>query len=167
MSLLPILTFPDKRLKKQALPVTAVNPEILKHLDDMLETLYTAQGIGLASTQVDIPWRLIVIDLSSEGNEPLYLINPEILSAEHEIWREEGCLSFPGVYVKVKRKETVTIRFLNRAGETEELTAGDLLGHCIQHEMDHLNGITFYDHLSPIKQSFLKKKLQKMEKFNT
>jgi peptide deformylase len=163
---LPILEFPDPFLKKAVPPVAAVSAEILAHLDNMLETMYAENGVGLAATQVGIPLQLVVIDASEQHDSPLFLINPSIIDAQEDILSEEGCLSFPGVYVKVPRKATVTVSFLNRAGETEQLTADGLLSICLQHEIDHLKGITFFDYLSPLKKSFALKKLKKQSKFS-
>lgn len=161
MALLPILKFPDTRLKLVAKPVEAFNAEIEKICADMLETMYDASGLGLAATQVNIQLRIVTLDLSDEQNNPICIINPKLINAEREILWEEGCLSFPGVFAKVKRSANITIEYFNPRGEIKSLTAEDLEAVCIQHEIDHLNGITFYDHLSSIKQKMLRKKLDK------
>ena len=161
---LPILQFPDPFLKKAVPPVATIDAVIMAHLDNMLETMYAENGVGLAATQVGLPWQLVVIDVSENHDNPLFLINPTIVKAEQDILSEEGCLSFPGIYVKVRRKEKVTVEYLNTAGKTEQVAADGLLSICLQHEIDHLNGITFFDHLSPLKQSFMLKKLKKQGK---
>ena len=160
MAKLRILLFPDKRLKTVATPVKTIDETILQHLDDMLETMRLANGVGLASTQVGIPWRLVVID-SEDGNNPLFLINPEILHLAEPTESEEGCLSFPGVYVKVKRFNQAQVQYLDRHGTPQVLSAEGLLSICLQHEIEHLDGITHYDHLSPMKQSFVRSKMNK------
>ena len=164
---LPILQFPHPFLKKAVPAVEAIDTVIVAHLDNMLETMYDENGVGLAATQVHIPWQLIVIDVSENRDSPLFLINPSIIKAEQDILSEEGCLSFPGIYVKVRRKETVTVEYLDRTGETKQLTADGLLSICLQHEIDHLKGITFFDHLSPLKQSFVLKKMKKQGKITS
>lgn len=164
MALLNILTLPDPRLHLTAKPVKSVTPEIRTLLDDMLETMYNAPGIGLAATQVDIQLRVIVIDLSEEKNQPLLLINPEIISKDGHIVYEEGCLSIPGVYEGVERAEHITVKALNREGKEVQFDAEGLLAICIQHEIDHLNGKVFIDHLSPLKRQRIKKKLAKIKK---
>ena len=161
MSLLNILHYPDKRLRKVAEPVDQVDDDIRKLVEDMFETMYAAPGIGLAATQVDVHKRVIVIDTSVDKDQPLCLINPEIISSDGDEECEEGCLSVPEFYETVKRAETVKVRALNEKGEEYTLDAGDLLAVCIQHEMDHLVGKLFVDYLSPLKQQRLKKKLQK------
>lgn len=166
MSILPILEFPDDRLRKKATDVLVVD-ETIKHLaDDMLQTMYEARGIGLAATQVNVQKRVIVIDISEQKNEPLLLINPEIIVKEGSEESEEGCLSVPGFYEKVKRAEHIRIKALDRDGQTFELDAKDLLAVCIQHEMDHLDGKLFVDYLSPLKRQRIKTKLDKIHKQN-
>lgn len=162
VSLLSILQFPDPRLKEIAKPVSIVDDQVTKTLDDMLETMYEAQGVGLAAIQVNINQRLIVMDISQERNQPIYLVNPEIIDSQGNIDWEEGCLSFPGVYAKVKRHEFIKVQYLDKSGNQQMIEGDGLLSVCIQHEIDHLNGITFFDHLSPLKQKMLKKKLQKL-----
>ncbi len=159
--LLPILHYPDKRLRTVAKPVEAVDDNVRNMVKNMFETMYDAPGIGLAATQVDHHQRIIVIDLSEEKNQPLCLINPEIIEKDGEIDWEEGCLSVPDYYQCVKRANHVKVRALNEKGESFELEADELLGVCIQHEIDHLNGILFVDHLSKLKQKRLLEKTKK------
>ena len=161
MALLPILHYPDPRLKKRAEPVTEVDESIRRLAADMAETMYAAPGIGLAATQVDVHKRVIVIDVTEDRSGLTVLINPEILAKEGEVVSEEGCLSVPGIYEKVKRSERVTVRALNLEGETVEIAAEGLLAVCLQHEIDHLDGKVFVDYLSPLKQSRVKAKLAK------
>ncbi len=164
MALLNILTIPDSRLHKVAKPVGTITTEILTLLDDMLETMYQAPGIGLAATQVDVHQRIVVIDLSEEKNQPLILINPEIIDCEGSELNEEGCLSVPGIYEQVERAEKITVKARNRNDEMVQFTADGLLAICIQHEIDHLNGKVFIDHISPLKRRRIKKKLEKIKK---
>ena len=161
MALLPILRFPDPRLRKVAAPVTKVDDGIRRLAADMAETMYEAPGIGLAATQVDVHKQLIVIDVSETKDQLLVLINPELLSLEGEQVGEEGCLSVPGIYDKVERAEKVSVRYLDQQGEQRTLDADGLLAVCIQHEMDHLQGKVFVDHLSQLKQTRIKAKLAK------
>jgi peptide deformylase len=161
MAIRTILHFPDPRLRQKAVPVTAVDRTVQTLVEDMFETMYSQQGIGLAATQINIQQRVIVIDLSDKGNEPLCLINPEILEKHDVEQMEEGCLSVPGIYELVQRAERVTIKALNKQGEAFELETGGLLAVCIQHEIDHLNGKLFVDYLSPLKRERIKKKLLK------
>lgn len=163
MALLNILQFPDPRLKKVATDVDSFDASLNQLIDDMFETLYEAQGVGLAAIQVNDPRRVIVVDVSEQQNAPLCLINPKIQETIGKIEWDEGCLSFPGVYAKVgDRFKEITVDFLDREGKPQQLSKIDgLLAVCIQHEIDHLNGITFYDHLSPVKQILLRKKLDK------
>ena len=162
--ILEILKYPDKRLRTIAKPVENVNNEIKKQVKDMFETMYDAPGIGLAATQVNFHQRLIVIDVSEECNEPLCLINPEIIEKNGEIEWEEGCLSVPNYYESVKRANEIKVSALNELGQSFEIDASEMLAVCIQHEMDHLNGILFVDHLSKLKQKRLKKKAEKQTK---
>ena len=164
MALLDILRFPDQRLRKKAKRVEKVDEEVQKIVGDMFETMYDAPGIGLAATQVDIHRQIIVMDLSEEKNQPLCLINPEILYSEGTKKHEEGCLSVPAYYAEVERADKVKIQALDQQGERFELEADELLAVCIQHEMDHLQGKLFVDYLSPLKQQRLRKKLEKMAK---
>ena len=162
--ILEILKYPDKRLRTVAKPVMDVNSEIKKQVKDMFETMYDAPGIGLAATQVNFHQRLIVIDISDECNQPLCLINPEIIEKNGEIEWEEGCLSVPNYYENVKRANEIKVSALNELGQSVEIEANEMLAVCIQHEMDHLNGILFVDHLSKLKQKRLKKKADKQTK---
>ena len=162
--ILEILKYPDKRLRTVAKPVENVNSEIKKQVKDMLETMYDAPGIGLAATQVNFHQRLIVVDVSEECNEPICLINPEIIEKNGEIEWEEGCLSVPNYYESVKRANEIKVSALNELGQSFEIEASEMLAVCIQHEMDHLNGILFVDHLSKLKQKRLKKKAEKQTK---
>jgi len=161
MPLLNILQFPDPRLKLKAETVTTIDTEIMTLVDNMFETMYEAVGVGLAATQVNIQKRIITIDVSEDRRHPLCLINPEILVRKGSLIWEEGCLSFPGVYAKVNRASEIEISYLDNNGEQHLLKADGLLCVCIQHEIDHLDGITFYDHLSPLKQQLMRKKLEK------
>jgi len=162
MALLPILCFPDPRLHKVAKPVAEVNDEIRRLVDDMLETMYDAKGVGLAATQVDAHVRVVVIDTSEERNDPRVLINPEIIAASEEmiVW-EEGCLSVPTIYDKVDRHARVKVRALNRDGQAYEFEGEELLAVCVQHELDHLLGKVFVEYLSPLKRNRIKTKMIK------
>ena len=162
-----ILTIPDPVLRKVSKPVATFNSEIKSLMDDMLETMYAAPGIGLAAVQVGILKRIIVIDLSKEDEkkEPLFIVNPEITSKSNElISYEEGCLSIPNQFAEVKRPSSCKINFLDYNGKKKELTAEGLLATCIQHEIDHLNGILFIDHLSKLKKDLILKKTKKQKK---
>ena len=161
MALLEILHYPDKRLRTVAEPVDVVDDSIRSLVDDMLETMYAAPGIGLAATQVDVHKRVIVMDLSEEKNQPMCFINPEILNSEGVEQTEEGCLSVPDIFETVERAERVTVKALDKDGKEFTLDADGLLAVCIQHEMDHLAGNLFVDYLSPLKQLRVKKKIQK------
>jgi peptide deformylase len=161
MAILDILHFPDPRLRNKAKPVTQVDDSIRRLVDDMLETMYQAPGIGLAATQVNVAKRVVVIDLSEEKNEPLCLINPEILEKEGVGQIEEGCLSVPGVYESVNRADRIRFRALDRDGIPFEEEAEGLLAVCVQHELDHLDGKLFVDYLSSLKRQRIRKKLEK------
>ncbi len=165
MALLPILRYPDPRLHKVAEPVREVDDRIRQLVRDMAETMYDAPGVGLAATQVDVHERVVVIDVSEEGNDLRVLINPEILwkSDELQVY-EEGCLSVPGVYDQVQRAARIRVRALNENGETYEFDAEGLLAVCVQHEMDHLLGKVFVEYLSPLKQNRIRTKLRKQER---
>ncbi len=164
MALLQILEYPDPRLRKVASPVAAVTPEIQKLVRDLAETMYAAPGIGLAATQVDVHKRVIVMDLSETRDELRVFINPEILEVGGEAEAEEGCLSVPGYYDKVTRPATARVRALNQRGERFNVDADGLLAVCIQHEMDHLMGKVFVDHLSPLKRARLSARLRKKQR---
>jgi peptide deformylase len=162
MAVLPILTYPDPRLHTVAKPVQAVDARVHGLIADMLETMYDANGIGLAATQVDVHERLIVIDVSEKRDEPLVLINPEIVWASEEMQvGDEGCLSVPGIYDGVERSRSIRVRALDAAGQSRELAAEGLLAVCIQHEMDHLQGKVFVEYLSPLKRNRIKTKMLK------
>jgi len=167
MAILNILQFPDPRLRNVARPVEQVDDAIRRFADDMLETMYAAPGIGLAATQVNVDKRVIVIDVSEDKSEPLYLINPEILELQGVEEMEEGCLSVPGVYETVQRADQVRIRALGLDGEPFEMEANDLLAVCIQHEIDHLDGKLFVDYLSQLKRTRIRKKLEKDQRQST
>jgi peptide deformylase len=163
MSLLNILQYPDPRLKQIAEPIITIDHSIHELAKDMLETMYEAHGLGLAATQVNIHKQLFVMDFSEDHTQPLCIINPTILTQSEFQIHEEGCLSFPGVYAEVKRSKHITLSYLNLQGESQILEADELLSVCIQHEMDHLKGITFFDHLSLLKRTLLEKKLSKLQ----
>jgi peptide deformylase len=161
MALLPILRFPDARLKKIAAPVEKIDDGIRTLIADMAETMYEAPGIGLAATQVNVHKQVILIDISEERNQLRVLINPRILERDGLQVYEEGCLSVPGIYDKVERAAQVRVAYLDREGQPGELEADGLLAVCIQHEIDHLQGKVFVDHLSQLKQARIKAKLAK------
>ena len=161
MAILDILHFPDPRLRNKAKPVAQVDDSIRRLVDDMLETMYQAPGIGLAATQVNVAKRVVVIDLSEDKSEPLCLINPEILEKDGVEQMEEGCLSVPGIYESVSRANHIRVRALDREGNPFEMEADDLLAVCIQHELDHLEGKLFVDYLSSLKRQRIRKKLEK------
>ncbi|HFQ13172.1 MAG TPA: peptide deformylase [Gammaproteobacteria bacterium] len=164
MSMLTILRYPDERLRTVARPVEHFDDDLRKLIDDMLETMYAAPGIGLAATQVDVHKQLLVIDISEEKNRPLVLINPEILERDGCQKFDEGCLSVPGIYETVERAQHIRLRARDPHGEPFEMEAEDLLAVCIQHEMDHLQGKLFVDYLSSLKRQRIRKKLQKQER---
>ena len=167
MSVLQVLHFPDERLRTVAAPVKEVNKDIQRIVDDMFETMYAEEGIGLAATQVDIHQRIIVIDVSENREQQLVLINPELLEKSGETGIEEGCLSIPEQRALIPRSERVKIRALNRDGEPYELETDGLLAICIQHEMDHLMGKLFVDYLSPLKRQRIRQKLEKLARQTT
>jgi peptide deformylase len=164
MARLPILEFPDPRLRTVARSVKEVDSRLRQLIDDMFETMYEAPGIGLAATQVDVHERLLVLDVSEDKSNPMVFINPEILESEGSQVYQEGCLSVPGIYADVKRSEKIRVRALDRDGQTFELDADGLLAVCIQHEMDHLAGKVFVDYLSPLKRELVRKKLAKQRR---
>ncbi|CAM3842722.1 peptide deformylase [Rouxiella silvae] len=166
MSVLQILHFPDDRLRIVAKPVKEVNAEIQQIVDDMFETMYAEEGIGLAATQVNIHQRIIVIDVTDDKSQQLVLINPELLEKSGETGIEEGCLSIPDQRGLVPRAANVKIRALDRNGKSFELEADELLAICIQHEMDHLVGKLFVDYLSPLKRQRIRQKMEKLAKLN-
>jgi peptide deformylase len=164
MALLEILHYPDPRLRTAARPVSLVDDGVRRLVDNMLETMYAAPGIGLAATQVNVSKRIVVIDVSEDKSQPLCLINPEILEQEGIEEMEEGCLSVPGIYESVRRAEWVRIRALDRDGRPFEMETDGLLAVCIQHEIDHLDGKLFVDYLSQLKRTRIRKKLEKQDR---
>jgi peptide deformylase len=164
MPLRPILRFPDPRLKKVAVPVTEIDDSIRSLARDLAETMYEAPGIGLAATQVDVHQQVIVIDASETRDQLLVLINPELLEQEGAQIGEEGCLSVPGIYDKVERAERVVVRYLDLDGLKKTISADGLLAVCLQHEMEHLQGRVFVEHLSLLKQNRIKAKLVKQSR---
>ncbi len=167
MAVLPIITAPDPRLKVQCEPVESVDAAIAKMMDDMLETMYLAPGIGLAAPQVGITKRILVVDLSPKDGprEPLRMANPEILWHSDELATyEEGCLSLPEQYADVERPAHIKVRYLDQDNTVQELEADGLLATCIQHEMDHLDGVIFVDHVSSLKRRMILRKLTKLKK---
>jgi len=162
MALLPILRYPDPRLHTVARPVAEVDARIKRLVDDLFDTMYQSQGIGLAATQVDVHERLVVIDVSDQHNEPLVLINPELIwTSDAMLTGEEGCLSVPQTYDMVPRHASVRVRAQDRDGQSREIEADGLLAVCVQHEMDHLMGKVFVEYLSPLKRNRIKSKLLK------
>lgn len=165
MALLPILRYPDPRLHKVAQPVQVVDDRIRQLVRDMAETMYAAPGVGLAATQVDVHERVVVIDVSEDGNDLIVLINPEIIWKSEEVQvYEEGCLSVPGIYDEVERAARIRVRALNENGEPYEFDAEGLLAVCVQHELDHLLGKVFVEYLSVLKQNRIKTRLRKQER---
>ncbi|MFA5663084.1 peptide deformylase [Castellaniella sp.] len=165
MALLPILQYPDPRLHTVAAPVRAVDARIRQLVHDMAETMYAAPGVGLAATQVDVHERVVVIDVSEEGNELHVLINPDITwKSDEQQTYEEGCLSVPGVYDEVQRAARIHVRALNEQGEPFEFDAEGLLAVCVQHELDHLQGKVFVEYLSMLKQNRIRTRLRKQQR---
>ncbi|MEQ8639835.1 MAG: peptide deformylase [Alphaproteobacteria bacterium] len=165
MALLPIIIAPDPRLKRVAHPVAGVGADERRLMDDMLETMYAAPGIGLAAPQVGDPRRIIVVDVSKDNSAPLRMANPQLLESSDVLADyEEGCLSLPDQYAPVRRPDHIVVRYLDHEGEMRELTADGVLATAIQHEMDHLDGILFVDHLSSLKRSMVLRRLQKLKK---
>ena len=164
MAIRTILHYPDPRLRQVAVPVIAVNDEIRQLVDDMAETMYAAPGIGLAAVQINVPQRVVIIDISETRNALQVFINPEILQKDGKQVFEEGCLSVPGIYDKVERAQHIHVRALNRDGHPFELEARGLFATCIQHEIDHLDGKVFVDYLSRLKQTRISKKIEKQER---
>ncbi len=165
MALLPILCYPDPKLHTVAKPVPAVDARIEQLVRDMLDTMYDAKGIGLAATQVDVHERLIVIDVSDERDQPMVLVNPELVWTSNETHlNEEGCLSVPGIYDGVTRFDAVRVKALDEKGQSREIEADGLLAVCIQHEMDHLLGKVFVEYLSPLKRNRIKTKMIKAQR---
>lgn len=167
MALLPILEFPDPRLRTKAATVEAsqvLAPEFQRLVDDMFETMYAAPGIGLAASQVDQHLRFMVIDVSEGKDAPMVFINPQITARDGDQVYQEGCLSVPGIFADVTRSNSITVRYLDRQAQEQELSTDGLLAVCIQHEMDHLDGKLFVDYLSPLKREMVRKKLSKARK---
>ena len=167
MALLPILEFPDPRLRPKATvvdPAELVAPAMQTLFDDMFETMYEAPGIGLAASQVDVHRRFMVIDVSDDRSRPLVFVNPQITAREGEQVYQEGCLSVPGIYADVTRSNTITVQALDRHGQPFQLDADGVLAVCIQHEMDHLDGKLFVDYLGPLKREMVRKKLAKAKR---
>ncbi len=166
MALLDVLHFPDQRLRTVAKAVDQITPEINEIATNMLETMYEENGVGLAAIQVNIYKRIVVIDVSHDRDQPMVLINPEIIEQSGEEISQEGCLSVPEIHADVKRAELVTVKYLDLQGNEETLNADGLLAICIQHELDHLNGKLFIDYLSPFKQKRIQTKLEKIQRQN-
>ena len=165
MATLEILEFPDPRLRTVAKPVESVDDELRKLIDDMFETMYAAPGIGLAATQVNVHKRLLVLDVSEDQSDPRVFINPEITPLTEELGSyEEGCLSVPGFHESVDRPARIRVKALNRDGEPFETEADGLLAVCLQHEIDHLDGKLFVDHISRLKRTRIRKKLEKVQR---
>jgi len=164
LSILTVLEFPDKRLRTKAKKVTVFDNAIKTLVEDMLETMYDSKGVGLAATQIDVHQRVLVMDVSEENDAPLCFINPEIIVKDGVEEQEEGCLSVPGFFEKVKRAKHVKVKAFDKEGQPFEMEADALLSVCIQHEMDHLEGILFVDYLSPLKRQRIKAKLDKIHK---
>lgn len=164
MAKLDILTFPDPRLRNKARPVVRVDAQVQRIVDDMLETMYAAPGIGLAAIQVNIPLRIVVIDVSESNDKPLCLINPELLEHSGEAEMDEGCLSVPGFYESVTRAARIKVRALDRQGQPMEIDTDGLLAVCIQHEIDHLDGKLFVDYVSALKRQRIRRKLEKEQR---
>ncbi|WP_029012264.1 peptide deformylase [Niveispirillum irakense] len=168
MSLLPILTIPDTRLKAKCKPLDNVDGRVATLMDDMLETMYKAPGIGLAAPQIGVLERLIVVDVTDHKNEkpnPIAMVNPELILASDELAvTQEGCLSIPEIYADVTRPAQVRVRYVDRDGEVREMDADGLLATCIQHEIDHLNGVLFIDHLSSLKRNMILRKYNKTKR---
>jgi peptide deformylase len=166
MALLEIIEAPDPRLTVRAAPVERIDDTLLEFMDDMLETMYAAPGIGLAAPQVGLARRVFVADLGAEGaRAPLHVINPEVVwRSETMVVAEEGCLSLPKQFGEVSRPEAVRVRYLDRAGRRQEIEAGGLLARCLQHEIDHLDGVLFTDHLSALKRTMIMRRLAKAKR---
>lgn len=164
MAALTLIHYPDARLRLVAEPVMEVNDEIKQLIDDMTETMYLERGIGLAAPQVGVSKRIIIVDISETRDQPLALINPEFITYEGEMEMMDGCLSLPEAYSPTIRYENVTVRYLDKSGQQQTLAATGLLAGCLQHEIDHLNGKLFIDHLSSLKRQRIEKKVQKHTK---
>jgi peptide deformylase len=167
MPIRKLIYLPDARLRQVAEPVVSFDDSLQQLIDDMFDTMYEGSGVGLAAPQVGIGLRVVVVDIAADKTDQMVLINPEIIDASGEQACQEGCLSVPGVYETVMRAKNVTVRALNRLGDSIEITAEDFLADCLQHEIDHLNGKLFVDHLSPLKRTMARKKLEKFKRENT
>lgn len=161
--LLDIVLYPDQGLREMCKPVAAMDDRIDKLIDDMFYTMYDAPGIGLAAPQIAVQERVIVVDVSESKDEPIALINPQIVQEAGSITWEEGCLSLPGIYAKVKRPSDIIVEGMNRDGKIIQIEASDLLAVCLQHEIDHLNGVLFTDHLSNLKRTRAMQKYRKLQ----
>ncbi|VTU08272.1 peptide deformylase [Actinobacillus indolicus] len=164
MAVLDVLIYPDENLAKVCQPIETVDAELNTFIDNMFDTMYEHEGIGLAAPQVNVLKRVITIDIEGDKTNQIVLINPEILESSGETGIEEGCLSIPGCRALVPRKEKLTVKALNREGQTFTLEADGLLAICIQHEIDHLNGVLFVDHISQLKRQRIKEKMLKLKK---
>jgi peptide deformylase len=164
MAILDILHYPDPRLRTPARMVDTVDDQLRTLVDDMFETMYQAPGIGLAATQVNVHKRVLIIDISSDQDQPMVFINPEIVEKSGVEDMDEGCLSVPGIYERVQRAERIRLRALDLQGQSFELEADGLLAVCLQHEIDHLDGKLFVDHLSQLKRQRIRKKLEKQRR---
>ncbi len=162
MEKLDIVLYPDAGLRETCAPIPEMNDELDKLIDDMLYTMYDAPGIGLAAPQVAVQQRLIVMDVSEKGNQPIVLMNPEVIQSAGSLTWEEGCLSMPGIYATIKRPSEILVRGMNREGKMIELEANELLAVCIQHEIDHLDGKMFIDHLSRLKRTRAMQQFRKL-----
>ena len=161
MALLTVLEYPDRRLRLKAVPVELIDDKIQEVVDNLFETMYSEEGVGLAATQVNIQKRIFVMDISEDQKSPICIINPEIIHQEGIQYEFEGCVSFPNMFDRVERAAKIRLRALDRDGKSFEMDAEGLLAICIQHETDHLDGILFMDHLSRLKQDRMVKKLEK------
>ncbi|MGE4348446.1 MAG: peptide deformylase [Candidatus Berkiella sp.] len=161
MSVLKILVYPDKKLRNITVPVTEFNDQLQQQIASLFETMYDDEGCGLAANQVGLTARMFVMDTSRDQSNPICMINPEIIACVGTTMSDEGCLSFPGVYTSVERAEQITVRFQDEKGQKQELSLNGLAANCVQHELDHLNGILFIDTLSKLKKNRMLRKLEK------
>lgn len=163
MALLPILQYPNPRLRIKAAPITKIDKSLHQIVEDMYETMYVSKGVGLAATQVDIHQQLFIMDLTQDKSECITVLNPEIIKMEGELFEKEGCLSVKAGFDTVKRAQKIVFRGMDLSGKTFEREVTDLMAICVQHEVDHLNGILFIDHLSRLKQMRIKEKTNKLK----
>lgn len=161
MSLLNIIKFPDSRLKLSAKKINYISETTKKQINSMIETMYKNKGIGLAATQINIQKQIIILDIDNKKIKPLCLINPKIINKKNEIFSQEGCLSFPDIYLKIKRSKKCKVKYTNLKEKIKTINSEKILSICLQHEIDHLNGITIFDHISKFKQKIIIKKLRK------